>query len=289
VIPGNFDYHRPTSVDEAVSLLDRLGEDGKILAGGHSLIPMMKLRLAQPAHLIDLQSLDDLKAIGTVDGEIRIGALVTQADILGSALLAEQCPILGEAAAVIADPQVRGCGTLGGNVANGDPGNDMPAVMMALDASYALKGPRGERVVEARGFYQDIYTTDMAANEIMTEIRIPTPAAGHGYAYRKAKRKVGDYATAAAAVVLSLKDGKCAQAAIALTNLAATPLFAMAAADALVGTGGEEAAIAKAAKAAMGICDPASDLRGPAEYRTHLAGVMTRRAIETALRRAKGG
>ena len=181
MIPANFDYHRPGSIDEAIALLDRFGDDGKALAGGHSLIPMMKLRLAQPAHLVDLQALDDLRGISQDGGDIRLGALTTQDEVLGSDLLASACPILAEAAALIADPQVRACGTIGGNVANGDPGNDMPAIMMALGASYVLKGPGGERTVAANGFYNGFYDTEMADNELLTEIRIPTPPAGHGY------------------------------------------------------------------------------------------------------------
>jgi carbon-monoxide dehydrogenase medium subunit len=289
VIPANFDYHRPGSIDEAIALLDRFGDDGKALAGGHSLIPMMKLRLAQPAHLVDLQALDELRGISRDGGDIRLGALTTQEEILGSDLLASACPILAEAAALIADPQVRGCGTIGGNVANGDPGNDMPAIMMALGASYVLKGPGGERTVAANGFYNGFYDTEMADNELLTEIRIPTPPAGHGYSYQKMKRKVGDYAIAAAAVILVMEGGSCASASVTLTNLADTPVNAEAAAQALVGTAVDAGAIAQAADAAMAASDPASDLRGPADFRKHMARVMTARAIAEARSRAKGG
>lgn len=289
MIPANFDYHRPGSIDEAIALLDRFGDDGKALAGGHSLIPMMKLRLAQPAHLVDLQALDDLRGISQDSGDIRLGALTTQDEVLGSDLLASACPILAEAAALIADPQVRACGTIGGNVANGDPGNDMPAIMMALGASYVLKGPGGERTVAANGFYNGFYDTEMADNELLTEIRIPTPPAGHGYSYQKMKRKVGDYATAAAAVILVMEGGSCARACVTLTNLADTPINAEAAAQALVGTAVDAGAIAQAADAAMAASDPASDLRGPADFRKHMARVMTARAIAEARSRAKGG
>ena len=290
MIPAGFEYHRPGSVDEALTLLDRYGEDGRPLAGGHSLIPMMKLRLAEPAHLIDLQGLDELKGVREADGDIVIGAMTTQAELIASAVVVEKCPILREAALLIADPQVRGVGTVGGNVANGDPGNDMPALMVALGASYVLKGGgSGERVVAADGFYRGPYDVDLAANELLTEVRIPTPAAGHGYAYQKLKRKVGDYAIAAAAAILVLDGGTCSQAAIALTNVGPTPLNATDAAQALVGTPVDEAAVAKAAALAAGITDPAADLRGPVEYRKHVAGVMARRAVETALARAKGG
>lgn len=289
MIPANFDYHRPGSIDEAIALLDRFGDDGKALAGGHSLIPMMKLRLAQPAHLVDLQALDDLRGISRDGGDIRLGALTTQDEVLGSDLLASACPILAEAAALIADPQVRACGTIGGNVANGDPGNDMPAIMMALGASYVLKGPSGERTVAANGFYNGFYDTEMADNELLTEIRIPTPPAGHGYSYQKMKRKVGDYAIAAAAVILVMEGGNCARATVTLTNLADAPLNVEAAAQALVGTAVDAGAIAQAADAAMAASDPASDLRGPADFRKHMARVMTARAIAEARSRAKGG
>ena len=289
MIPANFDYHRPGSIDEAIALLDRFGDDGKALAGGHSLIPMMKLRLAQPAHLVDLQALDDLRGISQDGGDIRLGALTTQDEVLGSDLLATACPILAEAAALIADPQVRACGTIGGNVANGDPGNDMPAIMMALGASYVLKGPGGARTVAANGFYNGFYDTEMADNELLTEIRIPTPPAGHGYSYQKMKRKVGDYATAATAVILVMEGGNCARATVTLTNLADTPLNVEAAAQALVGTAVDAGAISAAADAAMAASDPASDLRGPADFRKHMARVMTARAIAEARSRAKGG
>lgn len=289
MIPGSFEYHRPTSVDEAVSLLARFGDDGRLIAGGHSLIPMMKLRLAEPAHLIDLRAVDGLRGIAEANGAIRIGAMTTQAEIIASDDLARLCPILREAAGLIADPQVRACGTIGGNVANGDPGNDMPAIMMCLDASYLVRGPGGERTLPARGFYEGTFVTQLAEDEVLTAIRIPVPPAGQGQAYRKLKRKVGDYATAAAAVALTLDGDTCSAASVALTNVGPTPIFAEAAGAALVGSSVDGAAMNRAAEAAMAACDPASDLRGPADYRRHAAGVMTWRAIEAALARAKGG
>ncbi len=289
VIPGSFAYHRPASVDEAVALLGQFGEDGKVLAGGHSLIPMMKLRLATPEHLIDINGIGELKGIREEGGQLRIGAAATQADILASDLLAKACPLLPEAAALIADPQIRYCGTLGGNVANGDPGNDMPAVMMALAAIYALRGPGGAREVAARDFYHGTFDTALAENELLTEIRIPTPAPGHGASYQKMKRKVGDYATAAAAAVLSFDGDRCASAAVTLTNVGEAAIFVTEAGDALVGTAVDDTAVAEAAARAMALAAPVSDLRGPAEYRTQMAGEMARRAIRTAAARAKGG
>jgi carbon-monoxide dehydrogenase medium subunit len=269
-------------------LLSQHGDEGRVIAGGHSLIPMMKLRLAEPAHLIDLQGLDNLKGIQAASQRIEIGAMTTQQEVIASDLLAEACPILREAALLIADPQVRYCGTLGGNVANGDPGNDLPAVMQCLGASYVLRGPKGEREVAARDFYEAAYFTARAEDELLTAVSIPTPSAGHGHAYEKLKRKVGDYATAAAAVILTMKGGSCESASVALTNVGHTPLHAEAAGQALVGTPVDEAAISKAVEAAKSIAQPVADLHGPEVYRTHAAGVMARRAIERARTRAQG-
>ena len=288
MIPAKFEYHRPSSVDEAIALLTQYGDDSRLLAGGHSLIPMMKLRLAAPEHLIDLQAVDGLGGISEEGGVLRIGAMATQAEVIGSQLLTETCPVLRETAETIADPQVRYRGTIGGNVANGDPGNDMPALMMCLDASYVLRGPDGERQVAARDFYEAAYFTALKEDEVLTEIRVPVPPLGHGHAYAKMKRKVGDYATAAAAVVLTMEGGTCKTAAIALTNVGQTPLFAEAAGQALVGTGVDDAAIDAAVAAATEITDPVDDMRGPPDFRRHVAGVMTRRAIQTALGRAQG-
>ncbi len=286
MIPGSFEYHRPGTLDEALGLLSEYGDDARVLAGGHSLIPMMKLRLAVPDNLIDLQDIGDLKCISEDGPSLVIGALTTQNELIGDATLAEKCPILRETSLQISDPQVRYCGTIGGNVVNGDPGNDMPAVMQALDAIYLARGPGGDREIAARGFYQGIFDTALAPNEIVTAIRIPTPAAGHGYAYEKQKRKIGDYATAAAAVVLTLAGGNCESAAIALSNLASTPLYAEEASASLVGTSLDEAAMKAAAGLAEGITDPANDARGPADFKTKLAGTMVRRAIARAAERA---
>jgi carbon-monoxide dehydrogenase medium subunit len=283
VIPGTFDYHRPKTLNEAVGLLNSLGEEARVVAGGHSLIPMMKLRMAQPDHLVDLQDLDELRGIEIEGESIVIGALTTQHEIAASDDLARVCPILRETSLLIADPQVRYCGTLGGNLANGDPGNDMPAVMMALNASYHLTSNEGTRQVAAREFYEAAFFTKLTEAEILARVEFPRPAPGTGFAYEKQKRKIGDYATAAAAVVLTMSGGSCTAAAIALTNLADTPLFAEAAGAALVGSSVDDDAVGRAAEAAKAIADPASDGRGPAEFRTHLAGVMVRRAVNRAL------
>jgi carbon-monoxide dehydrogenase medium subunit len=284
--PGKFDYHKPDSVDEAVALLGRFGEDAKILAGGHSLVPMMKLRLAEPANLIDVNGINDLKGIREANGSICIGAATTQAEVLASTLLKESCALIPEASALIADPQVRYCATVGGNVANGDPGNDLPAIMMALGATYVLRGPTGERSVAARDFYKGVYTTDLGEDELLIEVHVPALAAGQGSAYEKMKRKVGDYAIAASAVVLTMSGATCESAAIALTNVGETPLFAVEAGASLAGKSVDEDAIAKAARLAMGIATPVADLRGTVEFRTAMAGEMTRRAIRRAIHKA---
>jgi carbon-monoxide dehydrogenase medium subunit len=286
MIPGAFDYHRPQSVEEAVALMSSLGDDVALVAGGHSLIPMMRLRMAVPQNLVDLQDIEALKVIAIDDSTITLGAMVTQAELIASDGLAARCPIIRETAMEIADPQVRNLGTIGGNVANGDPGNDMPAVMQALDASYVLSGPEGSRECKARGFYEAAFFTARADGEILTAIRIPIPAAGHGHAYLKQNRKIGDYATAAAAVILSISGDSCSAAAIGLTNLADTPLFAEDASAALVGSSLDAAAVDAAVDAAKAITAPADDGRGPAEFRIHVAGVMLRRAIEKAQARS---
>lgn len=291
MIPGSFAYHRPKSVPEAVALLGELGDDARPLAGGHSLIPMMKLRLAAPEHLVDLAGIADLKGIrqegGDIGGEIVIGAMTTQHELIASQALAAKIPILRETALLIADPQVRYLGTLGGNVANGDPGNDMPAVMMCLGATYVLTGKTGERRVAAREFYHAAYDTALQAGEILTAIRIPVPPAGHGAAYEKLKRKIGDYATAAAAVVLTTSGGNVATCSIALTNVADTPLWAEEAAKIVTGSTLDAATVKKAVAAAEAITSPAADARGPVEYRTKMAGVMVARALGRAKAAAK--
>jgi carbon-monoxide dehydrogenase medium subunit len=288
MIPGAFAYHRPTSVKEAVGLLVQLGDDSRALAGGHSLIPMMKLRLATPAHLVDLAGIAELKGARTDGNDIVIGAMTTQHELIASDLLAAKIPILRQTAEQIADPQVRYLGTLGGNVANGDPGNDMPAVMMCLGATYHVMGKSGERRIAARDFYQGAYFTALEAGDVLTVVRIPVPAAGHGYAYEKLKRKIGDYATAAAAVVLTMTGGKVGTCSIGLTNVAETPLWAQEAAKILVGSTLDAATVKKAVAAAEAITAPAADARGPAQYRTKMAGVMLTRALARAKTRARG-
>ncbi|MEO1328291.1 MAG: xanthine dehydrogenase family protein subunit M [Pseudomonadota bacterium] len=288
MIPQAFEYHRPSSVADALALLARHGDEARVIAGGQSLTPMMKLRLAAPAHLVDLQAIDGLRGLGVEAGEIRIGATARQAELIADARIVEACPLLRDAALQIADPQVRAMGTLGGNVANGDPGNDMPAVMQCLDARFTLQGPNGTREIPARDYYQSAYVTAATDEEILTEIRLAVPPAGHGWAYEKQKRKIGDYATAAAAVLLTVEGGVCKTASIALTNVGDTPLYAADAVAALQGQPLEDQHLLAAARAAVAITEPAEDGRGPAAFKRHVALVMVLRALETAAARAAG-
>src|SRR5690242_765541 len=286
MIPGAFSYHRPATLADAVNLLASLGDEARPLAGGHSLVPMMKLRLATPEHLVDLHGIAGLKGISRDGNKLVIGAMTTQHELLASDDVAKSVPILQETALLIADPQVRYRGTIGGNVANGDPGNDMPALMMTLGASYRLEGASGARDVPAADFYQGAYFTALEPGEILTSVSVSVPAAGHGYAYEKLKRKVGDYATAAAAVVLTMSGGKVATCAIGLTNVHETPLLATDAANAVLGTSLDQAALKRAAAAAQAIMSPAAHARGPVEYRKHVGGIMVMRALERAASRA---
>ena len=287
MIPGSFSYHRPATVADAVKLLADLGDEARPLAGGHSLVPMMKLRLATPSHLIDLHAVAGLKGIRRDGNKVVIGAMTTQHELLASDEIANALPILHETALLIADPQVRYRGTIGGNVANGDPGNDMPALMMVLGANFRLSGPGGERDIAASEFYQGAYFTALEPGEILTSASIPVPAEGHGYAYEKLKRKVGDYATAAAAVVMTMSGGKVASCTIGLTNLHETPLLAIDAAKAVIGTSLDATSLKKAAGAAEAIMSPAADARGPVEYRKHVGGIMVVRALQRAAGRAR--
>jgi aerobic carbon-monoxide dehydrogenase medium subunit len=285
MIPPAFDYHAPRSVGEALSLLGTLGSDAKLLAGGHSLLPMMKLRFAQPAHLIDLNRIPALRGIREDGGDIVIGAMTVENELIASPLLRAKVPLLAEAARLIADPQVRNRGTIGGDIAHGDPANDHPALAIALDATLVLEGPRGQRGVKADSFFVGTYATALADDEILVAVRVPALPAGTGWAYEKLKRKTGDWATAAAAVVLRQAGGKVTHARIALTNVGPTALRAADAEKALLGQALSDATIAAAAKAAMAITDPAADLRGDVAYKTAMAGQMVQRAIRAAAAR----
>ncbi|MFY7956411.1 MAG: FAD binding domain-containing protein [Burkholderiaceae bacterium] len=287
MIPPSFDYHCPTSVSEAVSLLSKFGGEAKILAGGHSLLPMMKLRFAEPANLIDINKIPELRGISEEGGVIKIGAMTTENQILFSDLLQKKVPLLPEAAKLIADPQVRNRGTIGGDIAHGDPANDHPAIAMALDATFVLQGPGGQRKVKAVDFFHGTYMTDMAEDEIMVSIEVAPFASKTGYAYHKLKRKTGDWATAAAAVVLQMSGNKVSHVAIGLTNVAPTALRATAAEHLMIGHEITSELMDRVAESVRAICDPAEDLRGDAEYKTAMAGEMTRRAIAAAIARCQ--
>jgi carbon-monoxide dehydrogenase medium subunit len=288
MIPREFEYYAPKTVPDALGLLKQLGDEAKLLAGGHSLLPMMKMRFAQPAHLIDLGRIRELKGIREEGGTLRIGAMTTENELIWSKLLQDKCPLLVEGARLISDPQVRYKGTIGGDISHGDPGNDHPALMIALDASFVLAGPKGERTVKADGYFLGLYSTQLAADEILTQIRIPVPAAGSGWSYQKLKRKTGDYATAATAVMLQMKGRSVAKAAIALTNAGPTALKARDAEAYLAGKEINDASLNEAARLAMKICNPAPDQRGDADYKRAMCGEMTRRALQAAHARAKG-
>lgn len=284
MIPAAFEYYRPKDMAGVLAILEEHGDDARVMAGGHSLIPMMKLRMADVPHLIDLQDVGGLSEVTITDDSIRIGAMITQTDIINHDGLKTAAPILQEAALQIADPQVRNMGTVGGNVANGDPGNDMPGLMQCLDASFTLIGADGERDVPAREFYEAAYMTARDDEEVLTAVTIPMPKGG--YAYEKQKRKIGDYATAAAAVQI-VKDGDtCTAASVAMTNLSDTPIFSEAAGAALAGTTLDDAAIKAAMAAMLDDIDPTEDNRGPIAFKKHVAGVILRRAIERAWSRA---
>jgi carbon-monoxide dehydrogenase medium subunit len=286
MIPRQFEYHAPQTLPEAIALLQKYGDTAKLLAGGHSLLPMMKIRFAEPEHLVDLGKLAELRGIREEGDELCIGAMTTENDLIWSTLVQEKCPLLVEAARLIADPQVRYKGTIGGDISHGDPGNDHPAIMLALGASFVLQGGGGERVVTADDFFVDLFTTALEPDEVLTEIRIPLPAAGTGWCYAKLKRKTGDFATAAAAVLLRMKGDTVEDVSIALTNVGATALKAREAEDSLRGKKLDDAAIAEAARLAMAICDPVEDQRGDVEYKTAMSGEMVQRALRTSHARA---
>lgn len=283
MIPASFDYEVATSVDHATSLLEQGGEDAKLLAGGHSLLPLMKLRLARPSLLVDIGHLSDLSYITEVKDHIAVGALARHHDLEHSSLLKEQCPILAHTAGLVGDPQVRHRGTIGGSVAHGDPASDLPTVLLALEAELVLKGRKGERTVPAAQFFKGVFETEIEHDELLTEIRVPRLDSRHGWSYLKFNRRAQDWAIVAVAVVLDRSDGKIDAAKIGLTNMGSTPLRAGAAESALAGAGSDS--VAGAAKLAADGTNPPSDTNASAEYRRHLAQVLTRRAVLEALAR----
>ena len=284
MIPAEFEYYRPKDLPGVISLLREHGDDARVLAGGHSLIPLMKVRMADVSHVIDLKDVGDMSSIDLTSDTIEIGAMVTQHAIIEHVGLAATAPILREAALQISDPQVRYMGTVGGNLANGDPANDMPGLMQCLNATFTVIGPNGKRQIAARNFYEGAYMTARTDDEVLTSVTIP--AFSGGYAYEKQKRKIGDYATAAAAVIISKDGDYCKSASVAMTNLSDTPICSMEAGSALVGTTLDETSINASITAMVSDIDPTADNRGPVEFKKYVAGVILRRAIERAWSRA---
>jgi carbon-monoxide dehydrogenase medium subunit len=286
MIPPAFDYAAPKTLNEAIAMLGQ-NPDAKILAGGHSLLPMLKFRLASSALLIDINKVDGLAYIKEEDGWLKIGAMTRESDVDRSSLVKQKYPLLADTAKMIADPVVRNWATVGGNLAHADPANDHPATMLAYGARVVAAGPKGTREIAITDFFTGPFTTALDHGEILTEIRIPARKAGDGGCYLKMERKVGDYATAAVAVQLNVAGGKCASAGIGLTNLGLTPIKATKAEAALAGKALDDAAIKAAAQAAAEAAEPTADYRGSEDYKRSLVKTLTVRALRTALERAK--
>jgi len=287
MIPPSFEYLRPKTVPEAVAMLQQHGDEAKILSGGQSLIPMMKLRLARPGFLIDINRIAGLSYVKEEGGYLKIGGLTREAELEVSPVVRSKYPILLDTAHVIADPQVRNMATVGGNLAHGDPANDHPATMVALGAQVVATGPKGERVIPIDNFFVSLFTTALQHEEILTEIRIPVPPPGSGGAYFKLERKVGDFATAAVAAQVTLDDkGNCQKVGIGLTNVGPTPVKARKAEEFLRGKKLDEVNINQAAQLASDESEPSPDLRGPVAYKKGLVKELTKRALYRAIERA---
>lgn len=287
MIPAAFEYLAPKTLEEAVALLQEHGEEAKILSGGHSLIPIMKLRLATPKCLIDINQLSGLDSIEESDGYLKIGALVREVELEESELIRSKYSIIYETTRMIADPQVRNLATVGGNLAHGDPANDHPATMLALRAEIVATGPDGQRVIPIEEFFVDFMATALRQDEILVEIRIPIPEPGSGGAYFKLERKVGDYAVVGAAAQLTLDDeGRCRTVGLGLTNVGLTPIRAKKAEESLRGRAPDEEAIAEAARLAAEEADPSADLRGSVQYKRAMVKELTKRALRRAAERA---
>jgi len=290
MIPPSFDYHVPDSVNDAIGMLQKYGSEAKILSGGMSLIPLMKLRLAEPAHLIDINRISGLDYIKESDGFLKIGALAREVDLEKSELVRSKYPLLLDTTLVIADPLVRNRATIGGNLAHGDPANDHPATMLALEAEIVVVGSQGERKIPVTSFFTDLFTTALSSGEILTEIRIPIPPPGSGGAYFKLERKVGDFATAGVAAQLTVgKDDVCERIGIGLTNVGLTPVKARRAEEALRGKKIDSESIKRAAQLAAQESEPTADLRGSQEYKRDLVRVLAIRALDRALERSRRG
>ena len=288
MIPAAFEYHAPASLDDATALFARLGEDAKILSGGQSLIPLMKLRLTRPQHVIDINGIPGLSYIREADGVLALGALTRESELEESEIVRARYPLLHDTCKVIADPLVRNLATIGGNLAHADPANDHPATMLALSAELVARGPNGQRRLPIASFFTGPFETALGPGELLVEIRIPTPPPRSGGAYVKLERKVGDFATAAVAAQLTLApDGTCEQAGIGLTNVGLTPIKATQAEIALRGRHLDDMTIAQAAQQASAASQPIADLRGSVEYKKDLVRVLTARALRKAVERVE--
>ncbi|MCZ6529228.1 MAG: xanthine dehydrogenase family protein subunit M [Chloroflexi bacterium] len=289
MIPPSFDYEAPTSVKEAVAILGK-NPEAKILAGGQSLIALMKLRLASPEVLVDINKIEGLGYIKEDDGWLKIGAMTRESDLDASDLVRKKYPLLADTPRVIADPLVRNLSTLGGNLAHADPANDHPATMLAYGAELVASGPKGERTIPVEDFFTGPFETSLAQDELLTEIRIPAPDGKSGGAYVKMERKVGDFATAAVAAQVKLgNNGVVEQVGIGLTNVGLTPIKATAAEESLRGKEADQAAISEAAQLASEAAEPEEDPRGSVDYKRALVKTLTHRAIKAAVGRAQGG
>ena len=285
--PAPFDYERATSVDGVLASLARLGPEARVIAGGHSLLPMMKLRLANPTHLIDINDLHELSYIRLAGDEIRIGALTRHVDLLKSELLAEHLPVFRDAETVIADPIVRNRGTIGGSLCQADAAEDLSSVCTALKAQAVIRGAAGERVVGMDAFHVGPYTTAVGDAELLTEVRVPLRAGG-GSAHEKVERRAGDWAIAAASAAVWIEGGRIVDAGIALSAVGLTTIHLARAEDLLRGQAPSEALYAQAGEIASADCSPLPDGRGPVDYKRHLAGIVTARALHRAGARAQG-
>jgi carbon-monoxide dehydrogenase medium subunit len=288
MIPAQFEYQAPTSLDEAIKAIASLGDRAKIVAGGHSLIPIMKLRLAQPEVLVDIGRIGELRYIRADGDRIAIGALSTHADVLRSAALKESCPVLVETAAEIGDQQVRNRGTIGGSLAHADPAADYPATILALDAEIVAQGPNGRRTIKASDFFTGMLATALAPDELLVEVRVPVQGKGGGATYLKMGNKASHYAVVGVAAVVRVDGGKVASVAVGVTGAGSQPTRATAVEQALTGQAPTADAIAKAAESAAEGIDLLSDIHGSDEYRAHITRVYARRAIAEAVRRAGG-
>ena len=288
MIPSSFDYHAPGDLAEAVALLGRYGDDAKVLSGGQSLLPLLKLRLGAAGHLIDINRIPGLEYLREEGGWLRIGGRTRESALERSELVRRRYPLLADAAAVIADPLVRNLATVGGNLAHGDPANDHPAAMLALGAEVVATGPDGERTIPIDDFFTGLFETALAADEILTEIRVPQPPAGSAGAYLKLERKVGDFATAAAAVQVTIAGGAVTAARLALTNVNPKPSRAADAEAYLAGGAANDERFAAAAALAGAACQPSADRRGSVAYKREMARVLTYRALHKARERAGG-